>query len=138
MGEDRGVHDRSCGEPEAVLAYGLVTGTMRMECLVSTILAEVRGAALQEGLGPTPKPELLGTFDPLVELLNEYAKLISRTVFRGESNYGFVSDRCRMAHGAGVDLLVSGTRPLNAGSVAPGKRGLSPTVLGGNSGVRYE
>ena len=69
---------------------------------------------------------------------DEYAKLISRTVFHGEINYGFVSDLCRMAQSAGVDLLLSGKRLLDAGSVAPGKRGLSPTVLGGNSGVRYE
>ena len=42
----KGVHDRLCGASEAVWADGTATGTMRVERLGSTILAQVRRTAL--------------------------------------------------------------------------------------------
>jgi hypothetical protein len=41
------------------------------------------------------------------EILYEYAKLISRTVFQGEINYRFVSDRFKALKGG--EVTMSGT-----------------------------
>src|SRR5512136_1566033 len=65
------VHDRSCGEAEAVLAYGSAAGSMGMKRLGSTIFAEVGGATLQDGLGSRAKPEFLCALDAFVELLDQ-------------------------------------------------------------------
>jgi len=65
------VHDRPCGETEAVLTYGSAARTVGMKCLVSTIFAELGGSALQNGLGSPAKPEFFRAFDAFVELLDQ-------------------------------------------------------------------
>ena len=44
---------------------------MVMERFGAAVLAEVGRADFQDGLGPAPQPELLGPFDPPVDLLDE-------------------------------------------------------------------